>query len=214
MNQSAALTADPLYSGPLHVQRHSRRATLSVALWIFILVASTLFSLFMAAYVMRMTGSDWSQFGMPWQLWLSSSLLLSGSLTLQLSTAVARAGRLAAARKLLVFGGICGFAFLTVQWWAWQVLLAMQVRTVGNPAGSFFYLLTALHGLHVIGGLVCWMLVMRFAARSDDAGELEWRIALCARYWHFLLLLWLALFAAFGGLSPEFVRTICGIQSA
>ena len=122
----------------------------------------------------------------------------------------------------------------------------------GNPAASFFYLLTAMHGLHVAGGLVAWMIVDRrlrhgfgtHASRGDpvrgdpaagdpaagdpaagdpapgdpaagdparaDAGADAWRVALCARYWHFLLAVWIALYAAIGWLSPDFVRHLCG----
>ncbi|GGC59690.1 bb3-type cytochrome oxidase subunit III [Undibacterium terreum] len=216
MNQSAVFTAD---ASPISAElpRISKRATLSVALWVFMLVAFALFGLFMAAYIMRMTGPDWSQLGMPWQLWLSSALLLAGSLSMQAATAAARAGSVTSSRQLLAAGGAFAFAFLLAQFWVWQVLLGMQVRTAGNPAGSFFYLLTAMHGLHVAGGLVCWLLAMRFSMRftvgREGVGEIAWRIALCARYWHFLLLLWAVLFAAFGWLSPEFVRYICGIQA-
>ncbi|MFZ6645257.1 bb3-type cytochrome oxidase subunit III [Undibacterium sp. TJN25] len=196
---------------PYGVLPEAGRAALSVALGVFMLVAGALFSLFMAAYVMRMTSPDWSPVGMPWQLWLSSACLLAGSLALQLAAGAAGAGRLAAARLWFMAGGGCALAFLLVQLWAWQVLLAMQVRPAGNPAGSFFYLLTAMHGLHVVGGLVCWMLAARFAWRSADAAGAAWRMRLCARYWHFLLLAWVALFAALNWLSPEFVRYICGI---
>ena len=192
--------------------RMERSAVLSVAMWIFILVASTLFGLFLAALVMRMTAPDWAQVGMPWQLWLSSGILLAGSASFQASSFAARAGRLTRARILLSLAGLGAIAFLFAQLWVWQVLQAMQVTANGNPAGSFFYLLTAMHGLHVIGGLVCWLLVMRFAMRSQDSAGMAWRIALCARYWHFLLLLWVTLFAALNWLTPELVRYICGIR--
>ncbi len=187
-------------------------ALLSVAMWIFILVASTLFGLFLAALVMRMTAPDWAQVGLPWQLWLSSGILLAGSASFQASSFAARAGQLTRARIFLSLAGLGAAVFLFAQLWVWQVLRAMQVTANGNPAGSFFYLLTAMHGLHVIGGLVCWLLVMRFAMRSQDSAGMSWRIALCARYWHFLLLLWVALFAALNWLTPELVRYICGIR--
>ncbi len=57
----------------------------------------------------------------------------------------------------------------------------------GNPAASFFYLLTAMHGLHVIGDLVGWWVEARGVWRQADPASVAWRITLCARYWHFLL---------------------------
>ncbi|RZL92098.1 MAG: bb3-type cytochrome oxidase subunit III [Variovorax sp.] len=184
-------------------------AAASIGLWVFMGVATALFSLFITAYVMRMSGSDAVTLALPWQLWLSSALLVAGSVTLQQATAAARDASPARARSLLLVGGACAVAFLCVQWWAWQALFAAQVMPAGNPGGSFFYLLTAMHGLHVLGGLVAWGWTARAAQRVDPA-DMAWRIALCARYWHFMLVVWVVLFATLGWLTPEVARFICG----
>lgn len=188
--------------------RHGRAATASTGLWAFIGMASSLFALFVLAYALRMDSDDWSAIAMPWQLWLSTAVLVTGSVLLQRASAAARVGRPDRARALLWAGGACALAFLGVQLWAWQVLQAMRVMPAGNPSASFFYLLTAMHGLHVVGGLVGWMVTVNGVSRVAAAGV--WRIALCARYWHFLLAVWLVLFAALGWLTPEIVRFICG----
>ena len=190
--------------------RNGRGTTTGIGLWVFMGVATTLFSLFIMAYALRMDSSDWSAIAMPWQLWLSTALLVAGSVLLQRASTAARDGRWAQARALLQAGGACALAFLGVQLWAWQVLQAMHVMPAGNPAASFFYLLTAMHGLHVMGGLVGWVVTARRTAREADPAAGTWRITLCARYWHFLLAVWLVLFAALGWLTPEIVRFICG----
>ena len=219
MNASAILRATagagdhPDVPGLAHVvQRHRRprRSATGIGLWVFIGVATTLFSLFLAAYVMRMDGSDWSPIATPWQLWLSTALLVAGSVTLQQASAAAREARWQRARALLLAGGACALAFIGVQLWAWQALQAIRVVAVGNPAASFFYLLTAMHGFHVIGGLVGWTVTTRLAVRSGGTARAAELIALCARYWHFLLAVWIVLFAAVGWLTPEVVRLICG----
>ena len=183
----------------------------SIGLWVFMGVATALFSLFITAYVMRMSGSDAVSLALPWQLWLSSALLVAGSVTLQQAGAAARGASAARTRRLLLAGGVCALAFLCVQLWAWQALLAAQVMPAGNPGGSFFYLLTAMHGLHVLGGLAGWAWTARAAWRPAMVpAELAWRIALCARYWHFMLAVWIVLFAMLGWLTPEVARFICG----
>jgi cytochrome c oxidase subunit 3 len=199
-----------------HRQDH-RGAAAGTGLWVFIGVATTLFTLFIWAYVMRMDGTDWSPIPMPWQLWLSTALLMAGSVTLQGAGATASDGRWDRARILLLAGGGFALAFLGVQLWAWQALMASRVMPVGNPAGSFFFLLTALHGMHVAGGLVGWVVTASRIRDSDldskvssDPARIAWRIRLCARYWHFLLAVWIVLFATLGWLTPEVVRLICG----
>ncbi len=179
-------------------------------LWVFIGVASTLFALFLVAYGMRMDSGDWSALALPRQLWLSSALLLVGSGLLQGASVAAQAGRWPRARGWLWAGGACALAFLASQWWAWQALHATRVTLGGNPAVSFFYLLTAMHGLHVLGGLAAWAVTAQLAWERADPDRVALRIALCARYWHFLLLLWVVLFAAIGWLTPEIVRLVCG----
>jgi cytochrome c oxidase subunit 3 len=181
----------------------AKTRALDTGLWVFIGVASALFALFLTAYVMRMDGGDWSTLALPPQLWLSSALLLASSLLLQ---------RASSDRHVLLLkaGGLCGLAFLAVQAWAWQALLAANVTLTANPAASFFYLLTALHGMHVVGGLIAWAATMRSGRRSPDSAHATWLVALCARYWHFLLAVWAVLFATLGWLSPEVVRFICG----
>lgn len=198
MNTSAVLGAGA------HGRLDAPGVAAGIGLWVLIGVVSSLFTLFLMAYVMRMDGSDWSPIAMPWPSWLATGLLVAGSAALQRSVQAARDEDAEGARRWLLAGGSCAFAFVLAQLGSWQALQAARVMLAGNPAASFFYLLTALHGLHVLGGLVAWGWTAR-QPRLD-----AWRIALCARYWHFLLALWLVLFAALGWLTPEVVRAICG----
>jgi cytochrome c oxidase subunit 3 len=174
----------------------NRPQAASIALWVFIGVACSLFGLFFAAYVMRLSSAEGYPLALPWQFWLSTSLLLAGSVALEV------ANRTREVRSWLLAGGLLALAFVLVQLWAWSALLAERVGPAGNPAASFLYLLTAMHGLHVLGGLGGWWLAWR-----DPAA---WRIGLCARFWHFLFLLWVGLFATLGLLTPDLVRAICG----
>jgi len=202
---------DDLPSLPLAAFRRRGRpeSIYGVGLWVFIGVVTTLFTLFITAYVMRMAEADAVAIAMPAQLWVSTSYLVLGSVLLQMAGMAARRGHVDRSRLLLWGGGGCAVAFLVAQWWAWHALLSQQVTPTGNPGGSFFYLLTAMHGLHVLGGLVAWSLVARAVQRVHDPHEVAWRIGLCARYWHFLLVVWLVLFACFTWITPDVARAIC-----
>ena len=195
---------DLVGAGPRGARAHAA----SIGLWVFMGVVTALFSLFAMAYLMRMNSSDAVTLALPWQLWISTALLVAGSLSLQRASAASRRADAVRARRLLLVGGLCAIAFIGAQLWAWNALLAAQVMPAGNPAGSFFYLLTAMHGLHVAGGLLAWAWVMRTFRREPGRGG--WRIALCARYWHFMLAVWLALFAMLAWVTPDVARFICG----
>jgi cytochrome c oxidase subunit 3 len=220
-----------MMSGSAAIEPHELQAApplqaAGIGLWVFIGVACALFTLFVAAYIMRMGSSDWSPIALPWQLWLSTGWLVAGSLVMQaaagaasvaaIRTGVASHAQRQRARLLLAAGGACALLFLASQWWAWNALAAARVAWNGNAAASFFYLLTALHGLHVIGGLVAWSIAWRALAHSahsagsaiDHAARL---VHLCARYWHFLFGIWLLLFSTLAGVTPDIVRRLCGI---
>jgi cytochrome c oxidase subunit 3 len=186
----------------------ARARNAGTALWVFIGVASTLFSLFLVAYAMRMDQPDWSPIVLPPQVLLSTACLVAASVLLQAAAGAARRGAAQPAWRWLLAAGAATAAFLASQLWAWQALLDARVVLASNPAASFFYLLTALHGLHVLGGLVAWGSAAQAQAAGDPAAP--WRIALCARYWHFLLLLWCALGSALAWLTPEIGRALCG----
>ena len=182
-----------------HADETARARALSTGLWVFIGVACTLFGLFLTAYVMRLAGGDSTVIALPPQLWLSSALLVLASVLMQRAVTAPRP------RMLFAQGGLCALAFLAAQCWAWLALQSANVVVAGNPAASFFYVLTALHGLHVAGGLVAWGATLR----SDNPPPS--RIALCARYWHLLLAVWIALYAAFAWITPDVARVICGV---
>jgi len=64
-----------------------------------------------------------------------------------------------------------------------------------NPSSSFFYLITAVHGLHLMGGLLVLGRTTVRVARGADLRKIRLSVELCATYWHFLLVAWIALFA-------------------
>jgi cytochrome c oxidase subunit 3 len=77
-----------------------------------------------------------------------------------------------------------------------------------NPANSFFYLITAVHGLHLMGGLVALGRTTAKVSRGAAMTQVCLSVELCAIYWHFLLLVWLVLLALLTGWTDDFV-SIC-----
>ena len=94
----------------------------------------------------------------------------------------------------MLAAGALTLAFLVGQLVVWRQLATLGYFVETNPAASFFYLVTALHGLHLMGGLVAWARTNQKIRRGKDVADLSLSIELCAVYWHFLLFIWLALF--------------------
>lgn len=177
------------------------RPTAKLGLAAFLAVAGSLFALLVSAYFMRSGMADWRPLPVPAVLWFSTGLLVLSSVALQTTVTAARRGELDGVRSGLLATGVSALAFLAGQLLAFQELGAAGYFAVANPAGAFFILVTTIHGLHLLGGLVALgrTAVRAFAAPMAGAPEalagMRLSVELCATYWHFLLLVWLVLFA-------------------
>ena len=166
----------------------------AIGLGVFLAVVSSLFMLFISAYLMRMQVADWAQMPTPKVLWFNTGVLILSSVALQYAQVAARKGRMEDVRYGLIAGGLFAFTFLVGQLLAWLQLNAEGYFLAANPANAFFYLLTGLHGLHLLGGLAALGLTVDKVWRGFELGQVRLSVKLCAIYWHFLLLLWFVLF--------------------
>ena len=165
-----------------------------VGLGVFLAVATSLFALSISAYLMRRDGADWRPLAQPMVLWFNTAILVLGSVFFQWARNAAKSGQIGGVRLGLLAGGVCTLVFLAGQVWAWQQLNAAGHYLTANPANAFFYLLTALHGLHLLGGLWVWARTTVKLQRGAAVHEVRLSVELCTVYWHFLLVVWLVLF--------------------
>ncbi len=176
-----------------------------VGLWVFLAVVSSLFGLFASAYMMRMGGHGglvaWQPLDEPSVLWINTLVLVLASGALQVARNRIDGDDLAGGRSYFLAGGVLTLVFLAGQVLAWQQARAANDLGPDSPAFAFFVLLTAVHGLHLIGGL--WVLGRTSARifRAVDSSNVVTRsrirlsVQLTTTYWHWLLLIWLGLFA-------------------
>ena len=169
--------------------------SVKVGLGVFLAVATSLFALLISAYHMRMMEEDWTRLAVPRVLWLNTAVLILASVAMQRTRVAARRGQIDGVRSGLIAGGALTFSFLAGQLWAWQQMDTSGYFLTANPAYSFFYLLTALHGLHLLGGLWVWGKTTAKVSRGVEVGKVRLSVELCTVYWHYLLLVWLVLFA-------------------
>jgi cytochrome c oxidase subunit 3 len=186
--------------GSRHVAPETYRPPAAkVVLILYFGVAAMLFGLVTSAYLMRMgvpgmahgPMGGWHRLPEPLLLWVNTGILMLASLAWERARIVARD------RRPVEWGfvaGLLGIIFLFGQLLLWSQLRAAGHGLRADPAAAFFYLITALHGLHVLGGVYFWARAM-FAPGGE--GKAALRFQLTATYWHFLLLVWLLMVALF-----------------
>jgi cytochrome c oxidase subunit III len=179
------------------------RAIERVGLGIFLVVVGSLFALFASAFIMRMDLEAWASLRLPPIVWANTGQLLLASLFLHLATSSANRGDASGLRRDLAVASLATAGFLVGQLLAWRELTLGGDGLATGPGASFFYLLSGLHGLHILGGLAALGLLI-FRGASDTL-RLEAGTRLCRTYWDFLLFVWLGLLVLFLGWANRLV---------
>ena len=199
---------DDLYAGDA-----SSGLAKKLALRVFLAVVAVLFMLMVIAYGGRMAYEDWRPVPQLRLLWANTFVLILSSVALQWAQYSVRRGQMNAMRAGLLAGGALTVVFLFGQLLAWRQLSTMVYFDITNPAIGFFYLITGLHGLHLLGGLVAWGRTVAKVWGDFDAAKIRQSVELCTVYWHFLLLVWLVLFGLlFTGNNLDLLLKLCGIR--
>lgn len=166
-----------------------------VGLIVFLAAISSMFALLISAYSGRMhMAADWGSLPVPVILWLNTAMLILASIAFHASWRAASDGNARQLRAGLVVAGILSAGFVLGQLMAWRILHAEGHYLASNPATSFFYLITALHGVHMVGGLIAWFVALRRVLGRASPVNAAQTVELCAIYWHYLLAVWLVLF--------------------
>jgi cytochrome c oxidase subunit III len=175
-------------------------------MWMGLVGITMLFAAFTSAMVVRQgISNDWAHTTLPRLLWLNTAILLASSATLELSKRALGSGDARRFMAWLDVTAALGVAFIAGQLLAWKELRARGVYLATNPSSSFFYLLTAAHGVHLLGGITALLYLVVRARRvlaepglrpqaPMESGEarsgLSTPVEVAALYWHFMDGLW------------------------
>jgi cytochrome c oxidase subunit 3 len=165
------------------------------ALWLFLATVVMLFAALTSAYIVKRADGSWREFELPGIFIFTSIAVVLSSLTMHGAYLAARKDNLGMVKTLVVVTAILGITFLIGQVVGWSQLLAEKVHfSGGNTSESFVYLLTGLHGAHLISAIIFLIIVLvavfRFQVHSRRLNQLE----MCVTYWHFLGGLWIYLY--------------------
>jgi cytochrome c oxidase subunit III len=174
----------------------------AVGLHLYFGVATVMFLLIAAVFVMRMGGHglsteqqpDWKPMFWPPLLWFNTGVLMLSSAAWEWARAAGRAGHRENLRTGLLAGGVLALVFLAGQLTVWRQLERAGCGITATTMSAFFFFITGLHGLHLLGGVAVWGRTTVKVLAGSGVAEIRQSVDLCTAYWHFLLLVWLVMF--------------------
>ncbi len=164
--------------------------------WLFIVSIVMIFASLTSAYIVRQAEGDWLYFDIPPIFYVSTGIILLSSLTMHLAYWHTKKDNIGNVKVWLFLTTILGFGFLATQWQGWKELQTLGVFFAGNDAnvsGSFFYVLSGLHGAHIISGIIYLIIILVATFRYEIHSKTLTRMQMCATFWHFLDGLWIYL---------------------
>lgn len=171
----------------------SRPGPYPMGLMAILATVAMLFAAFTAALLVRRTGADWVPVELPMIVWINAVVIVTSSVLVEFSKRALRDGDGIDAPVWLAMGSALGLLFLAGQFVAWRALIAQGVLLPSSPHAAFFYMLSAVHGAHVLGGLgaLAWTLRRAFGGGYTAASHAG--LTHAAIYWHFVGGLWIYL---------------------
>ncbi len=164
------------------------------AMWLFIVSVVMIFAALTSAYIVRQAEGNWTQFALPNILYVSTVVILLSSGTMHWAYLGAKKDDMGQLKKGMIITSVLGFIFLVLQFVGWEHLVEMNVYFVGNPSGSFVYVLTGLHGVHIVSAVIYVFIILGASLRGKIHSGTIVRMEMVANYWHFLDALWIYLF--------------------
>lgn len=175
-----------------------------VVTWFLLIVMLMTFGGLCGAYVVVATNgvAEWRPFELPIQVWISTVLIVASSLTYHIAQLAIFENDHQRLRRFLIATTALGAAFISSQIIVWLELVDRGYYMRGNPYAGFFYIITGIHAVHVLGGVIALgAIILRTSAHTVHSLELEYRRNLARAvgwYWHFMGILWIALFVMLG----------------
>lgn len=168
-------------------------------MWVALAAVLMMFTSLTSAYIVRAASSnDWHPIAMPQILLLSTVFILCSSATIEIARRKLKAALEGSYKRWLLLTTALGVGFLGSQLLAWRQLVRQGVYVASNPHSSFFYLLTATHGVHLMGGLLALAYLLVRTSKTKASGQVQSRYQAATGavtlYWHFMDGLWIYLF--------------------
>ena len=163
-------------------------------MWLFLATVMMLFMSITSAYIVRQAEGNWFYFDLPSLFYITTVIIIVSSVTMQLAYFAAKKDNVSTAKTMILLTAILGVGFLAGQFFGWKQLVANSIYLVGNPSGSFLYIITGLHGLHIVSAVIFLLIMLSAVFKGKVSSGNMTKMEMCTTYWHFLGALWLYLF--------------------
>lgn len=172
---------------------HPHKFTLWVAIGSIVMMFAGLTS----AYIVKSNQAAWQTIVIPKIFWYSTTVILISSLTVQMALRAFKDREMNRYRSLIAITTVLGVLFILLQYLGFRQLWMSGVTLRGSGAGQFLYIITSIHAVHVLGGVITLivMFIKAFFGASKNYSAVP--IELASTYWHFVDFLWLYLFVFF-----------------
>ncbi len=166
------------------------------ALWAAMGSILMMFAAFTSAYIVKQSAGNWLEFTIPNIFYFSTGVLIISGIFLHRSFLAFKSADEKTYKLSLIIAFVLGILFIVLQYQGWLALYSIGVDLKGNVSGSFFYLLSGVHLLHVLGGLAAMVvaLIYAYTLKFSVTDKRIRRFDLVVNYWHFVDILWIYLF--------------------
>ncbi len=172
-----------------------------IGMWLGLASIAMLFFALTSAYILRQyppnlntAAPDWQPLEIPLSLWITTAVILLSSISIEIARRALKQNQYEKFKRWISITTVLGFVFLIGQVFAWRQLASQGIYLQGNPHSAFFYVLTALHALHLLGGILVLSYVMMSALRLRIGVKKRLTVEITSLYWHFMDGLWIYLF--------------------
>ena len=165
-----------------------------LAVWILLTAVTMLFAGLSSAYIVLRGVPTWQNITLPPMVWVNTLLLAASSVSIEAARRAAKKDNRGAVKQWLGVTGVLGIAFVVGQLLVWRQLVDAGVYLTTNLHSSFFFVLTGAHAVHLVGGLIGLLVVLRSAFRLRLTAANHEPLRVWALYWHYMDIVWVYLF--------------------
>ena len=165
------------------------------AMWLFMVTVVMIFAAFTSGHIVRQAQGNWQVYELPTRFLTNTGIIILSSVFLQIAFFAARKDNLKLLKPMVIMATGLGFAFLAGQWLAWGDMVDKGLFfSGGNVATSFLYVITAVHAVHLVGGVFYLLYILISSLRTRVHSKNMLNMEMCTTFWHFLGALWIYLY--------------------